>query len=236
MTDPPYIALAVPRGFEDVACKDILRFVSPQSALFQLDTGFVHLKTNDVSTFSSILEAYDAGKLWSVTRCLVCLRDQPLMIPKDLELRLVAERKSLPSKRSRTRAVLGQEVIRESTPTELERTESEAAYIALLQNDLEALQDGFDRAFKAWRAHARLSEMHEKSSLSFAVRMERRDFLFPTLRSLDIERSLGSSFYGLLERHLHCDDIRVRLENPDLEVTNRPSCITRNSLIGLCRS
>lgn len=225
MANPPDLAFAVPRGFEDVACKDILRFVSPRSTHFQLDTGYVHLKTDDISTFSSVLDAYDAGRLWSVTRCLICLHEQSLVLSKDLELRLAAERKSLPSKRSRARTAAGaragntSESTVDTSSVQSGPTESENVYLTLLQENIRSSKAQFARAFEVWKGATKYEKIEQGLPVSFAVRLDRRDFLFPTLKSLDIERSLGSAFYDRLEDHVHRDNIRVRLENPDLEVT-----------------
>lgn len=113
---PPRLLFAVPRGFEDVAAQDILRFLPPlvdahsedlagrtrpEDVRYSPDSGYVELQPPHDAIFRSCIDAYNSGVLWAVTRCLIGI-GPPIQISAELEQQLHADKLLQPSRQNAT--------------------------------------------------------------------------------------------------------------------------------------
>ena len=219
----PRLLFAVPRGFENVAAQDVLRFlpINTADATFEarLDTGIVGMKLQSRDDLQACLQAYDAGHLWAVQRCMLEV-GEPLQLSSELCDSLTAERKALPSKRSRyikdDAASKKRLRARVEPLAEKQTTPGEETFLELLKGMAEAREAEFKQALQIWASfkHSREDMFPE----SFALRFERRDFLFPTLTSKDLATQAGGDVYDLLCRLSGKEKQKVDLTSPELEV------------------
>ena len=217
----PRLLFAVPRGFEDVAAQDILRFlpVRPDHIEARNDTGLVALCFTSGEALQACLQSYDEGVCWAVHGASLEI-GEPLQLSAELCDRLTVERKALPSKRSRyikEEAASKKRLRARVEPlVEKQTTASEETVLRLIKEMVEARHGEFEQALAIWTAFK--GNDKDQYPASFALRFERRDFLFPTLTSKDLARQAGGDVYDLLCRLSGQPKQKVDLTSPDLEV------------------
>ena len=231
----PILALSVPRGFEDIASEDILRYLPIKRDSLAIscaaDSGYVHVQAFVSADLRTCLEVYYRGLLWSVTRCILVLGNALQSLPSGLHASLETERKALPSKRSRTKppacahgeARKRSKNRRKIAPLNMAAVPSEVLLLECLTNAVQARQEALSVAFDVWKdvahgAKESQAEARVQLPLSYAVTFDRRELLLPTLKSQDISRILGDEFGNLLLAMTDRETIPVDLEKPDLEV------------------
>lgn len=227
MPRPPRLIFGVPRGFEDVAAGDVLRFLPLQRKAYSIearhDTGSVVIAVQQPEDLQACLNVYDAGHLWSVQRCMLEV-GLPLELSKQIVDQLQNERKELPSKRSRTikeehaskkrlRARIAPLVDKQATP-------GEEAVLRLLQGIVADRLAELQQCLAVW---SQLKGTQFECPESFALRFDRRETLFPTLNSKDLAREAGGALYDALCRLSGQEKQKVDLTDPDIEVSEADS-------------
>ena len=248
----PRLLFAVPRGFEDVAAQDILRFLPPlhdahsedlagrartEDIRCSPDSGYVELQPSNDTILRLCIGAYNSGVFWAVTRCLIGI-GLPIPIPAELEEQLHADKLQLPSRQnaalpeatedsrhrlSKRRKKRGPRPEREAMPSETRLLEH------LCAAGLRGTQESGDltATLEAWEWQReqdteRATEPDPKPAFTFAVNFERRELHLPTLKSSDIASRIGGDLHTLLLQWTGREEQKVNLSNPDLNVSAVP--------------
>lgn len=95
-------------------------------------------------------------------------------------------------------------------------------------------------ALKAWEIYYTLRgeqcpRITGQDAISFAIRAEKREMLFPTLRSQDIARRSAETIGVELHKLIACERLKVNLENPEVQVRsphrNLPGVSCRQGIV-----
>lgn len=253
------LAFSVPRGFEDVAWNDILRHLPDESSRALADSnhqrrevnitplsGYVLLYLPIGGALNKCLDTYAQGHFWSVIRLYLSLQpfegvsiDQTSTLPTISETTrqgLDDERKSLPSKKSRQ--IQSTDVSKKRlnrfrkrvAPLDIDTTPHELAFIEQLTDIAASQEDSHTRLYKFWKVLKHSADQHNVPE-SFAIRFERRSFLFPTLKSSKIAFHLAEIYGSQLQNIAGCESIRADLEHPDYEVSTKATTLIQISLL-----
>ena len=249
---PPRLLFAVPRGFEDVAAQDILRFLPPLHDAHSKDldaqakpvdvrcapdSGYVELQPPNDTILRSCIDAYNSGVLWAVTRCLIGI-GPPIPIHAELEEHLQADRLQLPSRQSaalpeatedtrhrlsKRRKKRGPRPERDTMPSETRLLEHLCAAGLRETQESGSLTESLDSwQWQRQQAPTRAREPDAEPAFTFAVNFERRELHLPTLKSSDIASRIGGDLHTLLLQWTGRDEQQVNLGNPDLNVSAVP--------------
>lgn len=233
------LAFEVPKGFENIAWEDIKRFLPAASAIdgaaeydnsVQVLSGLILLALPVGPTLDKCLTAYSEGSLWAVTRVLLSLHDGQddvlAALATEICKELEAERRSLPSKRSRQ--IINPNLSkgknsryrRRVAPLDIDTTPSELAFLDRITGIADVQSGSHKRLYEMWKAYRDKSYGTEEPApplRSFAVRFERRDFQFPTLKSAKISFYLAEQ-YGAQIYEMTGTRVRADLTSPEYEV------------------
>lgn len=234
------LALKVPKGFEDVAWQDIQRFIPLEiskaavaGSHVKLFSGAVLLSVPLGDSLDAVISKYSEGKLWSVTRMLLSLdssseetEDLPC-IPEEILKWLETERISLPSKRSRQ--IINPEASkgrnsryrRRVAPLDIDNTPSELAFMERLAEIARSQSESHSLLYNIWKGAKGVQYAEDRKYLprSFAIRFERGDFLFPTLKSSKIAGHLGELYGFQMMNMTERTDLKADLTSPEYEVS-----------------
>lgn len=239
------LAFRVPKGFEDVAWQDIRRFlpVLPADTAstgwhVKFLSGLVLLSLPFGPQLEACLSKYAEGVFWSVIRLSLCMDcpciavDDISAIPDRIVTSLEADRKSLPSKRSRQ--ILNPEASkgrnsryrRRVAPLDIDSTPSELAFLDFLTELVHSQHASHSMLYSLWKSLKGSAFVEDRAYLpaSFAVRFERGDFLFPTLKSPTIASHLADLYGTQLLRMTGKDEIKADLASPEYEVSRFSHC------------
>lgn len=233
------LAFKVPKGFEDIAWQDIKRFIPTEVSTaavadgrLELLSGFVLLSLPVGVDLEACLSRYAQGVFWAVTRVLLSMQalgealDDLPTISEDMCRGLEADRKSLPSKRSRQ--IINPEASkgrnnryrRRVAPLDIDSTPSEVDFLDRLKHIADSQNESHRALFRTWKAfkgeeptgdHSRIPE-------SFAIRFDRGSFLFPSLKSSKIASHLADLYGAHVMDMTGRDDLKADLTSPEYEV------------------
>lgn len=217
---------------------DILRFLPIHRSTLTLrcpvDSGFVFVKVANPSDLRRLVQVYDSGELWCVTRCMIALVEDNYKLGKELCNDIERERRSLPSKKSRNKAKSLDDASKQPkndlrphtapfSDGDPSTTPSEgilmAKFVALLKQDKPRIRE----VLNLWwhlpcRNRKAMESLSDLAPQSFAFHFERREFIFPTYRNQDVSRILGECTGSLVLELAGMPDIDVDLSKPELDV------------------
>lgn len=235
------LAFEAPKGFEAVAWQDVKRFLPPSaveaagsSSHVKLLSGWILLALPAGPVLDSFLSRYAEGSFWAVTRVLLslhteqdALQDLPALSPEICE-GLEEERKNLPSKRSRQ--IINPNISkskntryrRRVAPLDMDTTLFELAFVERLTAIAETQRNSHETIYTIWKKARRCNQVEEvvhSDPRNFAVRFERREFLFPTLKSAKISFYLAEHYGTQIVSFSGKEGLKADLMSPEYEVS-----------------
>lgn len=236
---PIQLAFEVPRGFEDVAWRDIQATLSKAAAVTSTSdlcvaivSGFVLLALPVGALLDTCLSLHAEGSFWAVTRVLLSMQSADgdvSMLPtlsSELCEGLQTDRKALPSKRSRAIVDPNASKARKNrtrrrvAPLNIDKTPFEQSFLERLSEIVQCQRHSHRAVYNVWKKIKHPDHYDDESLLptTFAIRFERRDFLFPTMKSSRIAQYLAEEYGRQVLSFTGRKDLKADLLAPDYEV------------------